>query len=72
MADERIAIDAKYEERVRVKHLSMEPSLQGAKVQFIFETNRIEIALPTLPPEDKIKRGDPRAEAEADVWKDGR
>jgi hypothetical protein len=68
MDDERVLIDAKYEERVRIKHLSMEPSLQGAKARFEFEKHCIEIALPTLPAGDKGKIGDPYAEAEADVW----
>jgi len=68
MSDPHVLIDAKYEERVRIKHLSMEPTLQGAKAQFEFEKHRVEIALPTLPPEDKRAPGDPYAQAEADVW----
>ncbi len=55
MSDPHVLIDAKYEERVRIKHLSMDPSLQGAKAQFEFEKHQIEIALPTLPSEDKRK-----------------
>ena len=68
MTDERVLIDAKYEERVRIKHLSMEPSLQGAKAQFEFEKHRIEIVLPTLPSKSNGKLADLHAEAEADVW----
>lgn len=64
----RVLIDAKYEERVRIKHLSMGPSLQGARAQFEFEKHRTEIVLPTLPPEHKRKIGDPNAECEADTW----
>jgi hypothetical protein len=63
-----VLVDAKYEERIRIKHLSMEPSLQGAKVQFDIEHHRIEITLPMLPLEEKGKPGDRYAEAEADVW----
>lgn len=68
MGDTHVLIDAKYEERVRIKHLSMDPALQGAKAQFEFEKHQIEIALPTLPSEDKRKLGDPNAEAQAFVW----
>ena len=64
MSDPPVLIDAKYEERVRIKHLSMEPSLQGAKAHFEFETHHIEIELPTLSPKPR----NPHAEAEADVW----
>lgn len=63
----RALIDAKYEERIRVKHLSMEPALQGAKTPFSFENNLVEITLPTAPP-GKQNIGDPNIEAEADVW----
>lgn len=68
MDDERILIDAKYEERVRIKHLSMEPSLQGAKAEFVFEKHHIEIVLPKLPPTSNGKVAVPHVEAEADVW----
>lgn len=68
MNNSRVQVHAKYEERIRIKHLSMEPSLQGAKVQFDFEQHRIEITLPRLPLEEKRKLGDLYAEAEADVW----
>jgi hypothetical protein len=71
MNNSRVLVDAKYEERVRIKHLSMEPPLQGAKAQFEFENHRVEIALPKLPPEHKRILADPNAEAEADVWKNG-
>lgn len=64
MSDPPVPIDAKYEERIRIKHLSMEPSLQGAKAPFSFETHHIEIVLPILSPKPR----DPHAEAEADVW----
>ncbi len=63
-----VLIDAKYEEHIRIKHLSIDPSLQGAKAQFEFEKHLIEISLPRLPSDDKIKPGDPYAEAEADTW----
>ena len=72
MNDTRVLINAKYEEHVRIKHLSIDPSLQGAKAPFEFENHHVEIALPKLPSEDKRKPHDPYVEAEADVWnKDG-
>jgi len=63
-----VLINAKYEERMRIKHLSMEPSLEGAKVQFEFEAHLIEITLPKFSSSNQAKPGDPYAEAEADVW----
>ena len=56
MDDTRVLVNAKYEERVRIKHLSMEPSLQGAQAEFEFEKHRIEITLPKLPAEQKTNR----------------
>jgi hypothetical protein len=66
--NERASVDvsATYKERVRIKHLSMEPSLQGATACFQFEDRKVEIKLPTLPLEEK--RYSEYAEAEADVW----
>jgi hypothetical protein len=72
MDDPRVLINAKYEERVRIKHLSMEPSLQGAKATFDFERHRAEIVLPTLPANTKAQPGNSHVEAEGDGWKDGK
>jgi len=62
----RVDVSATYKERVRIKHLSMEPALQVATARFQFEDRHVEITLPTLPPEEK--RYSEYAEAEADVW----
>ncbi len=65
-----VRVDAKYEERVRIKHLVINPCLQAAATRFRFEEQELEIKLPVLPPKEKLYSE--YAEAEADVWnKDG-
>jgi hypothetical protein len=66
MKSTSVRVNARYEERVRIKHLAMEPSLQGAMAAFLFEGHSVEIRLRTLPPEDQ--RYSELAEAEADIW----
>lgn len=66
MADTHVQINARYEDRIRIKHLSMEPSLQGSAVQFLFEGHQIEIKLPKIDP---VAKDDRYLEAEADVWR---
>jgi hypothetical protein len=36
MAEKYVQVQARHEEKVRIKHLTIEPSLQGATVQFPF------------------------------------
>jgi hypothetical protein len=60
-------VRAVYREKVRVKHLAMEPSLQGGSVSFRFEKHFVRVALPKITEQIKAARLE-FAEAEADVW----
>jgi hypothetical protein len=69
MEETHVRVKARYEERIRIKHLSMEPALQGATSQFSFHNHPIEIKLPQLPPNGKGGTDYRYLEAEADEWK---
>jgi hypothetical protein len=64
-----VCVKARYSEKVRIKHLSMEAPLQGATAQFSFENELVEISLPRLPPDGKLASDYRYREAEVDEWK---
>ena len=68
MTEKYVQVQARYEESIRIKHLAIEPSLQGATIRFPFGGRDIEIKLPVLPTTDKRDLDHERIEAEADVW----
>jgi hypothetical protein len=60
-----VSITAEYREKLRVKHLAMEPSLNGKIVSFALDNRPIAIELPTFSPDTKWSED---MEAEADHW----
>jgi hypothetical protein len=62
---ESISVSAEYREKLRLKHLAMEPSLQGKTISFRLNDHAIAIGLPTFSPDAKWLED---AEAEADTW----
>ena len=60
-----VCVKAEYREKLRVKHLAIEPSLQGKSVSFRLDNQSIKIGLPTFSPEAKLSEN---MEAEADTW----
>jgi hypothetical protein len=62
---ETVYVKAEYREKLRVKHLAMEPSLQGKTVSFRLDNQSIKIRLPAFSPGAKWSED---LEAEADTW----
>jgi hypothetical protein len=70
MTSDLVPVRAEYREKLRVKHLAMEPALQGASASLTFESHDIRIALPCL----QAGNAEPdreRIEVEADAWNSG-
>lgn len=59
-------VKAEYREKLRVKHLAMEPSLQGKVMSFCLDDHAVKIRLPVLPEAEPKCFED--TEAEADTW----
>src|SRR5262245_41256942 len=68
MNSTHIEIDARYGDKIRVRHLAMDPDLQGKSVRFEFEGHKLEIRLPKLADDPERQSHHEYVEAEADAW----
>lgn len=66
--DSSVLLRAEYQQTVRIKHLSMEPSLQGESMEFRFEDHDVKVSLPNLSFVKSQEGFNEFMEAEADCW----
>jgi hypothetical protein len=54
MSVDEVTVPARYEEWLRLSHLSMEPGLAGAEHAFVFDDREFVVRSPSLPSENSV------------------